>query len=130
MYGWSGATYGLATRSGNARSCTLDGFWNFMPYIPLSRFGCLRLASQRVRKFWPYNPSSSKDLTEYNGELGSACKSCSLTATSYLLWMRFVSRSFASFALSSVANDGISVVAVAVALAFSWLLMVRWCFVS
>jgi len=38
-----------------------------------------------------YNPSSSKLFTEYRGELGSACKSCSFTATSYLLCMRLVS---------------------------------------
>jgi hypothetical protein len=33
--------YGLETRRGRARSWTLDGFWNFMAYIPFKRFGCL-----------------------------------------------------------------------------------------
>src|SRR5277367_1651530 len=67
---------------------------------------------------WSYNPSSSKDLTEYNGELGSACISCSLTATSYLLLMRFVSCSFASLSVSSV--DGDAVVILSVVLSGSW----------
>src|SRR5271154_4229780 len=63
---------------------------------------------------WSYNPSSSKDFTEYNGELGSACKSCSLTATSYLVLIRFVSCSFACLSVSSVDCEG-SVVLLVVA---------------
>src|SRR5271154_6469011 len=62
---------------------------------------------------WSYNPSLSKDFTEYHGELGSACISCSLTATSYLVLIRFVSCSFASLSVSSVDCEGSVVLSVA-----------------
>lgn len=42
-----------------------------------------------------YRPKSSKDLTEYNGELISACWSANLTTTLYEDSMRSVARSCA-----------------------------------
>src|SRR5271163_3752700 len=71
--------------------------------MPFKRFGCLWSENAIFQE--QYNPSSSKLFTEYRGELGSACKSCNFTATSYLFCIRLVSSGVVPSPFSTTGGD-------------------------